>query len=121
MARSDQADLLRYRAKASALLNKFQGVIFRYEGVWVATQAGQRYEYPCLFQVKDPRKQGQPGLALADAAVARYEGVMAEDVRLLKVHPDQSRPPVGSFLQSYTYLDQTLTHFDGGTLELLEW
>lgn len=87
------------------------GLIFRFKGTFSKVQNGRRREYPCRFTVKDPVKADPKTVAAAQAFAAGQQAAF-EDVRILKVHPDDTRPPEGS----------TLTEvWDGGTLHLVAW
>lgn len=59
--------------------------------------------------VQDPQKLKADAVAAAEAA-ARDFRVPYRDLRLLRVHPDDLRPPKGA-----------TTSWDGGTLEILAW
>ena len=92
-------------------LRRNADVIYRHQGVFTKTQNGTLREYPCRFSVRDPVKADRNTIAAADT-FARAEQVVFTDVRLLKVHPDDKRPPEGSVLT---------TPWDGGRLEVRRW
>ncbi|UQN05465.1 hypothetical protein [Deinococcus sp. QL22] len=61
------------------------------------------------FSVKDPDNLGRNALDAATAAAQRFN-VAYRDIRLLKVHPEDTLPAVGAILP-----------WDGGTLVVREW
>lgn len=66
-------------------------------------------EWVCRFSVRDPSKVKSDELARLQA-FAGIEGVSYRDLRLLKVHPDDTIPFSGATIP-----------WDDGTLHVLEW
>ncbi|RJF74460.1 hypothetical protein D3875_04055 [Deinococcus cavernae] len=121
MTRSSDAELNAYRAMAAAEIRAYQGVMFRHSGTFVKTQNGREREYPCRFSVIDPVKADRNTIAAADT-FGRGEGVAFVDVRLLKVHPEDRRPPEGSVLSRKNEAGQwEPENWDGGRLEVRRW
>lgn len=98
-------------AEAGEAVREHAGLIFRFRGTFTKEQNGRLREYPCRFSVKDPVKADRNAVAAAQA-FATAEQAAFTDVRLLKVHPDDSRPPEGSVLAEA---------WDGGVLRLVRW
>jgi len=68
------------------------------------------YTLPVIrFSVRDPDKVGRAAVAAATAAAERFSADY-RDIRLLKVHPDDTLPPVGASIA-----------WDGRTLVVRDW
>lgn len=67
------------------------------------------HTWTCRFSVRDPSKVKPEELARLQAFAAE-QAVSYRDLRLLKVHPDDTVPFPGATLS-----------WDDGTLEVLEW
>ena len=105
MSLTDDPELQAYRAEARAAILENQGVMFRHEGVFTLGA----FRWACRFSVTDPQKLKADEVAklrmYADAS-----GLAYLQLRVLKIHPDDTVPFIGAVLP-----------WDDGTLEVLEW
>ena len=81
----------------------------RFQEVLTFTRGDDTWEH-VQCSVQDPQKLKADAVAAAEAAARDFQ-VPYRDLRLLRVHPDEQRPPVGA----------TAPWDSGGTLEILAW
>ncbi|WP_189062868.1 hypothetical protein [Deinococcus arenae] len=86
-------------------------LLYRHEGTFTKTQNGREFSYSCRFSVRDLTKGNRDQIAAANAFAAD-EGAAFRDIRLLRIHPDDPRPPEGAVLA---------VPWDGGRLEVRGW
>lgn len=111
MTLTNDLELAALRAEALQEIQANAGVSFRRTGVFLLTQNGREHTYPCRFSVRDPVKLNRDQIAAAEVFAAGASAAF-RDVRILRVHPDDRRPPEGAVLTD------TL---DGGRLEVCGW
>ncbi|UQN04859.1 hypothetical protein [Deinococcus sp. QL22] len=98
--------LPKLQALSRGTLIAYADLLYRHTGTFTlksSTWAKTR------FSVKDPDKLGRSAMDAATAAAQRFN-VAYQDIRLLKVHPEDTLPAVGASI-----------HWDGGTLVVREW
>ena len=92
--------LAEYRGKALAALRENADLLYRHTATW----SGEAQ--PCRFSVKDP----SPASVNQTQAQAASFGIPFQDLRYVRVHPDDVRPQVGATIP-----------WGDGELELLSW
>lgn len=102
-------DALRDRAQGA--LRRSAELIYRHQGVFTKVQNGREQQYACRFSVKDPLKLNRDTIGRVEA-FAQAENAAFTDIRVLKVHPDDLRPPQGAALSDA---------WDGGQLVIRAW
>lgn len=97
--------LPRIRDRVQQRLRDNADVLYRHAGTFTKGP----HTWPCRFSVRDPAKAKPDELARLQA-FAGVRGLVYTDLRLLRVHPDDTPPFPGATIP-----------FDDGVLEVLEW
>ncbi|KQR37731.1 hypothetical protein [Deinococcus sp. Leaf326] len=104
LRRSPQLE--RLRKQASRAVAQYSPEMFRHTLTF--SRGEHTWEVRC--SVQDPQKLRPDAVARLQATAAELDGVSYRDLRVLKVHPEDTMPFPGA-----------TSPWDDGTLEVLDW